>query len=208
MQNNLSMSSKSKGKSSCSKPGGTGQSSMKSMRKLQEQLNKQMKGLKDGLEAGKKEGKGKSSKPGEHGMSEQLARLAAEQEALRGEMKKYLDKLNEQGIKDGGGMNDAMKQMEQTEKELVNKKILQETLTRQEQILTRMLESEKAELQREQEEKRKSTEAKNPKLSNPSSNFQYNIQKTQSVELVKTVQPAYNYFFKNKINGYFLKFER
>jgi hypothetical protein len=208
MQVSLSMSCKNKGKSSCSKPGGTGQSSMKSMRKLQEQLNKQMKGLKDGLESGKKEGKGKSSKPGEQGMSEQLARLAAEQEALRGEMKKYLDKLNEQGINDGGGMNDAMKQMEQTEKDLVNKKILQETLTRQEQILTRLLESEKAELQREQEEKRKSTEAKNPKISNPSSNFQYNIQKTQSVELIKTVQPAYNYFFKNKINGYFLKFER
>ena len=129
-------------------------------------------------------------------------------EALRGEMKKYLDQLNEQGIKDGGGMNEAMKQMEQTEKDLVNKRILQETVTRQEQILTRMLESEKAELQREQEEKRKSTESKNQKFSNPSSNFQYNKQKTQSVEILKSVQPAYNYFYKNKINGYFLKFER
>ncbi len=208
MQNNLNMSCKNKGKSTCSKPGGSGQSSMKSMRKLQEQLNKQMKSLKDGLQPGKKDGNGKSGQSGQKGMNEKLARLAAEQEALRGEMKKYLDQLNEQGIKDGGGMNEAMKQMEQTEKDLVNKRILQETVTRQEQILTRMLESEKAELQREQEEKRKSTESKNQKFSNPSSNFQYNKQKTQSVEILKSVQPAYNYFYKNKINGYFLKFER
>jgi hypothetical protein len=208
MQNNLQMSSKNKGKSSCSKPGGSGKSSMKSMRQMQEKLNGQIKKLKEGLQSGKKDGKGKSGQNGQPGMSEQLARLAAEQEALRSEMKKYLDQLNEQGVKDGGGMNDAMKQMEQTEKDLVNKKILQETINRQEQILTRMLESEKAELQREQEEKRKSTEAKNQKYSNPSSNFQYNKQKTQSVEILKSVQPSYNYFYKNKINGYFLKFER
>ena len=181
---------------------------MKSMRKLQEELNKQMKNLKEGLQPGKKDGKGKPMQSGQKGMNEQLARLAAEQEALRGEMKKYQDQLNEQGIKDGGGMNEAMKQMEQTEKDLVNKRILQETLNRQEQILTRMLESEKAELQREQEEKRQSTEAKNQKYSNPSSNFQYNKQKTQSTEILKSVQPAYNYFYRNKINGYFLKFER
>jgi HD-GYP domain-containing protein (c-di-GMP phosphodiesterase class II) len=100
-----------------------------------------------------------------------------------------------------------MMKMEQTEKDLVNKRILQETLNRQQDILTRLLESEKAELQREQEERRQSTEAKNQKFSNPSSDFQYNRQKTTATELMKTVQPSYNYFYRNKINGYFLKFE-
>ena len=208
MKKNNNMSCNKKGSSSCSKPGGNGKASMGSMRKMQEALNQEMKSLKAG-QSGKKEGKGGSMEPGQKGMNEKLARLAAQQEALRSEMKKYVDELNEQGIKDGGGgMNDAMKQMEQTEKDLVNKRILQETINRQEQILTRMLESEKAELQREQEEKRKSTEAKNQKFSNPSSDFQYNKQKLQSVDLLKSVQPAYNYFYRNKINGYFLKFER
>ena len=207
MENNMKSSCNRKGNSTCTKPGGKGKSSMGSMRKLQEQLNKEMKSLKEGL-SGKSDGKGNSSKATQKGMSEKLARLAAQQEALRGEMKSYLDQLNEQGVKDGAGMNEGMKQMEQTEKDLVNKRILQETINRQEQILTRMLESEKAELQREQEERRKSTEAKNQKFSNPFSNYQYNKQKTSSVEIFKSVQPAYNYFYKNKINGYFLKFER
>jgi hypothetical protein len=206
MQMEMNMSCKKKGSSSCNKPGKSGQSSMKSMRKMQEELNNQIKKLKDGMRQGNMGGKENSQ--GQKSMSEQLARLAAEQESLRNEMKKYLDQLNEQGVKDGNGMNDAMKQMEQTEKDLVNKRILQETVNRQEQILTRMLESEKAEMQREQEEKRQSTEAKNQKFSNPSSNFQYNRLKGQSTELSKMVQPSYNYFYKNKINGYFLKFER
>jgi Rad3-related DNA helicase len=207
MQNNLNMCSKNKGKSSCSKPGGSGKSSMSNMRKAQEQINKQLKSLKEGLQSGNKSGNGNAMKQGRQGMSEQLARLAAQQEALRNEMQKYLDQLNEQGYKDGGGMSDAIKQMEQTEKDIVNRRILQETIDRQQQILTRMLESEKAEMQREQEEKRKSTEAKNQKYSNPSSNFQYNYLKKQSDELMKSVQPSYNFFYRNKINGYFLKFE-
>jgi len=96
--------------------------------------------------------------------------------------------------------------MEQTEKDLVNRKILQETLNRQNEILTRLLESEKAEMKRGQEEKRQSTEAKEGNFSNPKSNLQYNIQKTNTTELLKTVQPSYSYFYKTKINSYFLKF--
>jgi hypothetical protein len=98
--------------------------------------------------------------------------------------------------------------MEKTEKDLVNKRILQETINRQKEILTRLLESEKAEQKRDLEEKRQSTEAKEGDISNPKTNFQYNMQKSSTTELLKTVQPSYNYFYKNKINSYFLKFER
>ena len=115
--------------------------------------------------------------------------------------------MNEQGIKAGGELNDAMLKMEETEKDLVNKRILQETLNRQQDILTRLLESEKAELKREQEERRESTEAKNQKISNPAGDFQYNRNKTTDTDLLKTSQPNYNYFYKTKINSYFLKFE-
>jgi phenylalanyl-tRNA synthetase alpha subunit len=154
-----------------------------------------------------KKGQPKNSTAGQKGMSEKLARLAAQQEAIRNEMSKYADQLNEQGIKDGGALNDMMKKMDETQKELVNRKIVQETLNRQQEILTRMLESEKAEMKRGQEEKRQSTEAKNPKISNPFSNLKYNNTKTAGTDLLKLVQPSYNYFYKNKINSYFLKFE-
>jgi hypothetical protein len=209
MENQTSSQCKKPGKSSCNNPGGKGKgkSSMKSLRQMQEQLNKQLQGMKSEMDAQSKKGEGKKGSSGNRQMSEKLARMAAEQEAIRNEMKKYQDQLNEQGIKAGGGMNDAMLKMEETEKDLVNRRILQETLNRQQDILTRLLESEKAELKREQEERRESTESKNQKYSNPDGNFQYNRNKTTDTDLLRTSQPSYNYFYKTKINSYFLKFE-
>jgi hypothetical protein len=174
---------------------------------MQEEMNNQLQKLNKQLESQKKEGKEKTGKAGNGKMSEQLARLAAEQEAIRNEMSKYMNQLNEQGIKDQNNLNDAMQQMEKTEKDLVNKRILQETINRQKEILTRLLESEQAEQKRDLEEKRQSTEAKEGNYSNPKGNFEYNKQKSSSTELLRTVQPSYNYFYKNKINSYFLKFE-
>jgi hypothetical protein len=207
MESKSNMSSSKAGSSSCNKPGGKGKKmSMKPIRGMQEKMNKEMEGLKKEMES-MKNGQKKSGTLGQQGMSEKLARLAAEQEEIRKEMSKYADQLNEEGIKDGGSMSDIMKKMEETQKDLVNKKIVQETINRQQEILTRMLESEKAELKRGEEEKRQSTEAKNPKISNPFSNLKYNIIKNATTDLLKTVQPSYNYYYKNKINSYFLKFE-
>ena len=50
--------------------------------------------------------------------------------------------------------------MQQSEKELVNKQLSQESLQRQQQILSRMLEAEKAEQEREMEQKRSSESAR------------------------------------------------
>ena len=177
------------------------------MRGMQEQLNKQMQGLKKEMES-MKNGQQKPGSSGQKGISEKLAKLAAQQEAIRNEMSKYADQLNEEGIKDGGSMNDMMKKMEETQKDLVNKKIVQETLNRQQEILTKMLESEKAEMKRGEEEKRQSTEAKNIKISNPFSNYKYNSIKNAATDFLKTIQPSYNYYYKNKINSYFLKFAK
>ena len=88
-----------------------------------------------------KNGQPKSGNAGQKSMSEKLARLAAQQEAIRNEMGKYAEQLKEQGIKDGGALNDMMKKMDETQKDLVNRKIAQETLNRQQEIITHMLES-------------------------------------------------------------------
>lgn len=208
MESNMESQKSKPGSKACKKGKSGGKMSMKSMRQMQQNLNKKMQELKKEMESMNKGGQGKQKTPGQQKMSEQLARIAAEQEAIRSEMRKYMDQMNEQGIKDGGALNDAMNRMEQTQKDLVNKRILQETLNRQQEILTRMLESEKAEQQREQEEKREATEAKNQKISNSFSEIQYKKLTSPASDLLKTVQPKYNYFYKNKINSYFLKFER
>lgn len=206
----MQMKSKSQGNSSCNKPGGKGKGkmSMKSMREMQEQMNHQLQEMKKSMQQGNKPSQGKPGQTGEQGMSEKLARMAAQQEAIRNEMKKYADQLNEEGDLPGGSnASQIAKEMEQTEKDLVNKRILQETIERQQKILTRMLESEKAEQQREQEERRQSTEAENQNNSNPGTDFQYNRLKNNSTDLLRTIQPDYNYFYRTKINSYFLKFE-
>jgi len=210
MESNMNSQNTKPGSKACKKGSakGQGKMSMKSMKQMQQNLNQQMQALKKEMEGQGKNNQGKQNRQGQKSMSEQLARMAAAQEALRNEMRKYTDQLNEEGIKNTGSLNETMGKMEQTVKDLVNKRIMQETINRQQEILTRMLESEKAEQQRGQDEQRQSTEAKNPKISNPLSEFQYKKVTSQSTDLLKTVEPKYNYFYKNKINSYFLKFER
>ena len=199
------MQSKS-GSKSCNKPSsGGGKMSAKKMKDLQQKIGEQLEKLKSGMEGAKKPGM--ANKESQNTMNKEIAKLAAEQEALRNEMQKYQDEMGSKGIKDQGSLNEAAKEMEQNEKDLVNKRITQETIRRQQNIMSRMLESEKAEQTREQEEKRESTEAKTQKISNPGLNYQYNMNKRTSQDNIQLALPLINLFYKNKVNSYIVKIE-
>jgi hypothetical protein len=101
-----------------------------------------------------------------------------------------------------------MQQMEQTETDLVNKRINIETLRRQQEILSRMLESEKAEQQRELDQKRESEESEDLFYNNPAKFFEYNKIKEKETELFRTIPPSLKPFYKSKVNAYFLSFEK
>ena len=193
------------GSGSCSKPGGKGQKpSMANMRAMQEALNQQIKKLKEGMEKG---GNKPGNKPGMGNgrMSQELAKLAAQQAAIRQEIQKMSDMINKNG-NGAGGMSKIAEIMEETETDLVNKMLSQETINRQEEILTRLLESEKAEKEREMDEKRQSNETKNVYLSNPNDFLEYNTIKQKETELLKTVPPSLSPFFKIKVTQYFNNF--
>lgn len=202
------------GGGSCKNPGGQGKGKGKSMAQMkaaQQQLNEQIKKLKDQMEKekGKNPGKGKEGKDGKSGMggqggtSSQLAKLAAQQEALRRELQKATEQLNKDGKQGNGQLQKLADQMEKTESDLVNKMITQETLNRQEEILTRLLEAEKSEREREMDEKRESNEAKFQENSNQNPFLEYNRLKTREAEMLKTVSPEFTKFYKNKVNQYF-----
>lgn len=70
-----------------------------------------------------------------------------------------------------------------------------------------MLKSEKAEKEREMDNKRESHEANNVLFSNPEEYFEYNRKKEKEVELLNTVPPALKPYYKNKVNQYFNEFE-
>jgi catalase len=86
---------------------------------------------------------------------------------------------------------------------LVNKRISAETLKRQQEILTKLLEAEKSEREREMDDKRQSNESKNHDYSNPSEFFEYKRLKQKEAELLKTVPISLNPFYKSKVQEYF-----
>ncbi|MCL1850804.1 MAG: hypothetical protein FWF70_05310 [Bacteroidetes bacterium] len=193
---------KKKGNGSCSKPGGNGKGKPKSARELQQQLNRQMEAMKRSMEQGEKPD-GSVPVPGQQGMSEQFARMAAQQEAIRKMMQDYNDELKGQNGMGDKSIEQLMEEMKKTEKELVNRSISAQTITRQKNIETRMLESERARQEREQEEKRESTEAREKYNPSPPKEWQFDKNRSQQTELLKTVPPALQYYYKEKVNRYF-----
>jgi len=205
------MSEQKFGDKSCSKPGNSSRPKPGSMKKQQQGLSKQMEQLKKEMEEGKKPGKkSNGSSPG-GGMSKKLAELAAQQEALRNEVQKMAEKIGEQNENESegegkggkGNLEKLAEMMEENEKDIVNKNITQETLRRQRDIMTRLLEHEKAEQEREFDEKRESQESKSQEISNPSQIFEYTNLKQKEAELLRTVPPTMNSFYKRKVNEYF-----
>jgi hypothetical protein len=202
---------KQQGNSSCEKGncssdnckgGSKPKPSAKSMRQMQEQLNKQLEEARKKMEQGDR----KENKPGGQSLSEQFARIAAQQEAIRKMMQEYQSELKKEGKGYGGEIDKMLKEMEQTEKELVNKIINQQTLNRQQQILTRLLESERAEMKREQEEKRESREANQLPNSTIPPFIEQELNRKKEIELYKTIPPTLNPFYKDKVNAYFYHF--
>jgi hypothetical protein len=214
------------GSGNCKKPGnsaGQGKKpSMANMRQMQESLNKQIEQMKKMLEQqgkqqggkkpGDKEGQGSQGNKGNNpygnipGMSESLAKMAAEQEAIRKAVQEALQKMQKNGGNQPGG--DMLNKMEETESDIVNKAITQETINRQKEILSRLLESEKAQREQEQDEQRKSNEAKQENYVNPAMFLEYQKLKEQETELLKTMPPSLTPYYRGKVNQYFNSFAK
>jgi len=218
--------SDSEGNGQCNKPGGAGKpkdgkgkskpgfgkgesGSPESIRQMQESLAKKLEELKKGLEQAKKDGKtpgagnnGKDGKEG-NGLSKELAETAAQQESLRRKLQDLANELNKQGNNFGNDFKKIADDMERTEEDIVNKRITHETIKRQQDIMTRLLESERAMREREFDEQRKSNEAKDEEISNSLQFLEYKRKKDKEVELLRTIPPALQPYYKNKVNDYF-----
>ena len=201
------MASQMQSKSSCDKPGckkpgckkpGSGQPSMSSMKGLQKQLSKQLNEMKNGMSPGNQKG---------NGMSKKLAKMAAEQEAIRNQVQQMSQEINKDGQGGMGNLEKLAKLMEQTETDLVNRRITQETINRQKEIMTRLLKAEKAEREREMDNKRKSAESNNEEFGNPMDFFEYNMMKKRETELLRTVPADLRPYYRHKVNEYFNTFK-
>lgn len=203
MEQNMSMMASGKSGKSNPKPG-QGKSSMKSMRQMQEKLNQQMEQLRKGMQP-KPDAKGQQGKSGGSQMSEQLARMAAQQEALRKMLQQYGDELKKSGDVNQQSIQKMLQEMEKTESDLVNKILNKQTMERQQEILTRLLESEKAEMKREQEERRESNEGKELPKEDPAKYFDSIGIPSREIELIHNIPPSFRSYYKNKTNSYFMQ---
>ena len=76
--------------------------------------------------------------------------------------------------------------MEQTETDLVNKRLTEETMMRQQQILTRLLEVEKSARERDQDTKREAQAAQNKPPVFPPAFDKYKASKERQTELLRS----------------------
>ena len=195
---------KKSGNGSCSNPGGKGKPKKASARELQQQLNRQMEAMKKSMEQQAKQGK--TGMP-QQNMSEQFAKMAAQQEAIR---KMLQDYQNEQKSLNGVGeksLDKIIEDMQKTEKELVNRQITQQTINRQKDITTRLLQSERADLEREKDKERKSNEARQIPNVNPPKEWNFDKEHNQQNEMLRSVPANLNYYYKAKANNYFYNIE-
>lgn len=191
-----------------------------SMSQLQKNLNKKIEDLKKSGMQGKQ-------------LSQELSKLAREQEQIRNQMNREGmsgsgtgeggkegskngkdEKDGKNGDKDGkqkgegsgqGDLEQLKRDMEKTESDLVNKQLTQQMLNRQQDILNRLLEHEKAQRERELDNEREAKQAKERPKKVPNSIEQYLKEKEKQIELLKTIPPSLNPYYKQKVNEYFEK---
>jgi len=170
-----------------------GKGNQPSMSELQKRLNEQISELK------------RSGKQGKQ-LSEELARLAAEQEEIRRRLREEEEKLNNM---DGNSENlgNIAGKMEQTEIDLVNKRLTEQLIERQEEILTRLLQAEESMREQELDKERESKTARQIERPVPPEFEEYLKLKEKEIELLRTVPPKLNPYYKKEVIEYFNRLE-
>lgn len=182
------------------KGGGKGkkQPGMQQLQQMQEQLNQNMQQARERMQ---REGNMGTVPKGQ--MSQDFAKMAQQQQMIR----EALEKINQEQNKDGkggmGNLNQAIQEMKQSELDLVNKRITQETLNRQKKLMTKLLAAEKAQREQDEDSKRESKAAKQFPPSYQQMLEKFNKSMQGESELIQTLPPNLNYYYKNKVAEYF-----
>ena len=183
------------------KSGGKGKQKqgMQALQQMQEQLNKKMQQAREKMQ---QEGGNMGTAP-KGQMSQEFAKMAQQQQMIR----EALEKINKEDNKDGkgslGNLNQTIQEMKQSELDLVNKRITQETINRQKKLMTKLLDAEKAQREQDQDSNRESNAAKQFLPSYQQMLEKFNKSLKNESELIQKLPPNLNYYYKNKVAEYF-----
>jgi hypothetical protein len=162
-----------------------------SMSELQMQLAEKIQELKKSGMSGRQ-------------LSEELAKMAAEQERIRQMLQEMEEKMEKgEGTEPGNSLDDITKKMELSELDLVNKRLTDQLIRRQQEIVTRLLEAEKAEKERELDDEREGQRANDVERNVPAAFDEYIKAKEREIELLKTIPPKLNPYYKKEVSDYF-----
>lgn len=176
----------------CKKPG-NGKNSIGGLKSKSENLRNQLQQMIEQM------------KNGEKNMSRQLGQSLMEHEMMQQMLRELMN--------NGSVGNSARKQMqeidqllEQNKKEIVNKRINSSLIQRHNEILTRLLEAEKSEMERDQDKKRESNTADEKFYSNPAKIFELDKKKNITIENFMNGTLKLNNFYQDKYKNYVEKF--
>jgi len=176
------------GDQQCENPG-QGNPNMNNLKQSSESIQKQLQQMIEQMKNGQQ---GKMSQE----LGESLMQHEMMQQMLR-------DMMNNGSV--GSEAKNALQQiddmLEQNRKELMNKSINAQTIARQHLITTRLLEAEKAELEREYQDKRESESAEDF-YSNPVLFFEYKEKENFSIEYLNKNSHKLTNFYNNKYKQY------
>ena len=214
-QMQMDMQSMGEGSGSCDKPGGKGKkpSDSDAMGNMKEKLKKQLEQMQKGQSPGDKPGDknpGSQGNPGSGGSpmpipgmsAEQIAKMAAEQAMIRKQLEGMRNEMNKGGEGNGDALSDLIDELEKQEKDLVNQNS-RNLIKRQQEIMTRLLESEKAMMERELDDKRESKTAKDDFERNLIRFDEYKRKKLAEVELLRLQTPGLNLYYRTKASAYY-----
>lgn len=197
MQQQMSMQMSGTGQCNNCKNKGQG-SQMGQLRDMQQGLKQQMQDMINQLKEGGKHSGGKQS--------EQLAKMLMQQEI----MQQMLNEMMNSGVSPENAkiLNEINRMMEENLRDLINGNITPTTINRQEQIITRLLQAEKSEREREIDNKRKSNEAKEYKISNPEKAFKEKEKEIRFNELLQMSNIKLNSYYNSKYKDYLKNLEK
>jgi hypothetical protein len=179
------------GEGDCEKPGGKGSKpSMGALKESQNSIKEQLQKMIDQMKSGDMGKMGKS-----------IGQTIAQQEIMQ---QLISDMLNGTSVgKEAKRQLQAIDQLlEQSRKDLINRNISNELINRQNLILSKLLEAEKSEIERDFEDERESKTAKDIKKANPEGYFEFNNKTKNENELLKRSNYQLRNFYDQKYNNF------
>ncbi len=178
------------GQAMCPKPGDT-PSQMQSISKQQQKLNEMMQKM---MQQGEKGG-------------EEMSQMAGEQERIRQQLQEAQSKMKGEGGKPLGDMDKVMQDMIDSEDDLRNQQLTHETMLRQQQILSRLLQADQSVRERELDDQRESRTGRDNDRVSPEDLTKEEYKNRIRQELLKSNQLEYSSDFIILIEQYYQKLE-